>query len=61
MLSLFKPIDKRRKITGQIKAVEGETVLLQDGEQLLSIPFQAMSKARLVPDYLLTKGGRSGK
>ncbi|MDT4288239.1 ribosome maturation factor RimP [Methylomonas sp. MO1] len=61
LVSLFKPIDKRRKITGQIKAVEGETVLLQDGEQLLSIPFQAMSKARLVPDYLLTKGGRSGK
>lgn len=61
LVSLFKPIDKRRKITGQIKAVEGETVLLQDGEQLLSIPFQAMSKARLVPDYLLNKGGRSGK
>jgi len=61
LVSLFKPIDKRRKITGQIKAVEGETVLLQDGEQLLNIPFQAMSKARLVPDYLLTKGGRSGK
>ncbi|MCQ8117640.1 ribosome maturation factor RimP [Methylomonas rosea] len=61
LVSLFKPIDKRRKITGQIMAVEGETVLLQDGEQLLNIPFQAMSKARLVPDYLLTKGGRSGK
>ncbi|AMK78226.1 MULTISPECIES: ribosome maturation factor RimP [Methylomonas] len=61
LVSLFKPIDKRRKITGQIKAVEGETVLLQDGEKLLSIPFQAMSKARLVPDYLLNKGGRSGK
>ncbi|WP_446811888.1 ribosome maturation factor RimP [Methylomonas sp. 2BW1-5-20] len=61
LVSLFKPIDKRRKITGQIKAVEGETVLLQDGEQLLSVPFQAMSKARLVPDYLLNKGGRSGK
>lgn len=61
LVSLFKPIDKRRKITGQIKAVEGETVWLQDGEQLLSVPFQAMSKARLVPDYLLTKGGRSGK
>lgn len=61
MVSLFKPIDKRRKITGQIKAVEGEVVVLQDGEQLLSVPFQAMSKARLVPDYLLNKGGRSGK
>ena len=61
LVSLFKPIDKRRKITGQIQAVEGETVLLQDGEQLLKVPFQAMSKARLVPEYLLTNGGRSGK
>ncbi|WKJ91870.1 ribosome maturation factor RimP [Methylomonas montana] len=61
LVSLFKPIDKRRKITGQIKAVEGETVVLQDGEQLLRVPFQAMSKARLVPEYLLNKGGRSGK
>ena len=61
LVSLFKPIDKRRKITGQIKAVEGEVVVLQDGEQLLNVPFQAMSKARLVPDYLLNKGGRSGK
>lgn len=61
LVSLFKPIDKRRKITGQIKAVEGETVVLQDGEKLLSVPFQAMSKARLVPEYVFNKGGRSGK
>ena len=60
-VNLFKPIDKRRRITGQIKDVEGETILLQEGEQLLRVPFQAMSKARLVPDYLLNKGGRSGK
>lgn len=61
LVNLFKPIDKRRKITGQIAAVEGEAVVLQDGEKLLSVPFQAMSKARLVPEYLLNKGGRSGK
>ncbi|WP_445366389.1 ribosome maturation factor RimP [Methylomonas sp. BW4-1] len=61
LVSLFKPIDKRRKITGQIKVVEDDAILLQDGEQLLKIPFQAMSKARLVPDYIINKGGRSGK
>ncbi|MEI8572725.1 ribosome maturation factor RimP [Methylomonas sp. EFPC1] len=61
LVSLFKPIDKRRKITGQIKMVEDDAILLQDGEQLLKIPFQAMSKARLVPDYIINKGGRSGK
>jgi hypothetical protein len=25
------------------------------------VPFNAMSKARLVPEYLIDKGGRSGK
>ncbi|MDX8126353.1 ribosome maturation factor RimP [Methylomonas sp. OY6] len=61
LVSLFKPIDKRRKITGQIKVVEDDAILVQEGEQLLKIPFQAMSKARLVPDYIINKGGRSGK
>jgi ribosome maturation factor RimP len=60
-VNLYQPIDKRRKITGRIYAVEGEVVVLQDGEQLFNVPFQAMSKARLMPDYLLTKGGRNGK
>ena len=60
-ISLFKPIDKRRKITGLIQAVDGDDVMLVEGEQTLKVPFQAMSKARLVPEYLLKKGGRSGK
>ena len=58
---LFKPIDKRRKLTGVIQGVEGDSVLLLEGEQTFKVPFQAMSKARLVPEYLLKKGGRSGK
>lgn len=61
LVSLFKPIDKRRKITGLIQAVEGDELVLQENEQVLKVPFQAMSKARLVPEYLLKKGGRSGK
>ncbi|MCQ8129060.1 ribosome maturation factor RimP [Methylomonas rivi] len=60
-VSLFKPIDKRRKITGLIQAVDGDAVMIVEGEQTLKVPFQAMSKARLVPEYLLKKGGRSGK
>ncbi|MGY6274837.1 ribosome maturation factor RimP [Methylomonas sp. MgM2] len=58
---LFKPIESRRKITGLIQAVEGENVVLQEGERTIKVPFQAMSKARLAPEYLLKKGGRSGK
>jgi len=60
-VSLFKPIDKRRKIIGLIQAVDGDDVVLVEGEQTIKVPFQAMSKARLVPEYLLKKGGRSGK
>ncbi|TPQ26466.1 ribosome maturation factor RimP [Methylomonas sp. EFPC3] len=60
-ISLFKPIDKRRKLTGEIKSVDGETVVIQEGEKLFSVPFQAMSKARLAPDYDFNKGGRSGE
>ncbi|MCK5477453.1 MAG: ribosome maturation factor RimP [Methylococcales bacterium] len=60
-VNLFKPINKQRKITGQIEGVEGDVLLLQQANQRLEIPFQAMSKARLVPDYLIKKGGRNGK
>jgi ribosome maturation factor RimP len=60
-INLFKPIDKRRKITGQIEAVDGDDIVLQENGQTYKVPFQAMSKARLVPEYLLQKGGDSGK
>jgi len=60
-INLFSAIDKRKKLTGQIQAVEDDDVLLQEGEQILRIPFQVMSKARLVPEYLISKGGRNGK
>ncbi len=60
-INLFKPIEKRRKISGVIQAVDKDTVILQEGERVYEIPFQAMSKARLVPEYLINKGVRSGK
>jgi ribosome maturation factor RimP len=61
MVNLFKAIDGRRKITGLIKKVEDDIITLQDGDQIYEVPFNAMSKARLVPEYLIDKGGRSGK
>ena len=60
-VNLFKPINKRRKITGLIQKVEGDFVVLQEGDQIYDVPFNAMSKARLVPEFLLNKGVRSGK
>ncbi len=60
-VNLFTPINNRRKITGLIKKIEGEIIFLQDGDQILEIPFKAMSKARLVPEFLFEEGVRSGK
>ena len=60
-VNLFKPINNQRKITGQIKNVEGDIILIQMAEQIMEIPFQSMSKARLVPEDMLEKGGRNGK
>jgi ribosome maturation factor RimP len=61
LVNLFKAINGRRKITGLIKKVEGDVITLQEGEQVFEVPFIEMSKARLVPEYLIEKGGRSGK
>ncbi len=61
LVTLFKAVSGRRKITGLIKKVEDDIITLQEGEQIFEVPFDAMSKARLVPEYLIEKGGRSGK
>ena len=50
-VNLFKPVGGRRNITGLIEEVEGNDVYLQQDGQVYKVPFQAMSKARLEPDY----------
>ena len=50
-VNLFKPVGGRRKITGLIEKVEGNDVYLQQDGQVYKVPFQAMSKARLEPDF----------
>ena len=52
-VNLYKPIDKRRKIIGKIIAVVDETISVQDAEKVFDIPFNSMSKAHLVADYLI--------
>jgi len=61
LVNLFKSISGRRKITGRIVKVADEVITLEEGEQTYEVPFEAMSKARLVPEYLIEKGGRDGK
>ncbi|SJM94416.1 ribosome maturation factor RimP [Crenothrix polyspora] len=50
---LYKAIAGRRKITATIVGVQDDVVLLKEADQILEIPFDAMSKARLVPEYLI--------
>jgi ribosome maturation factor RimP len=60
-VNLFTAINGRRKITGLIEKVDGDIISLSEAEQIFDVPFNAMSKARLVPEYLIAKGGRNGK
>jgi len=61
MVNLFKAIGGRKKIKGLIEKVDGEVVTLSEEGQVFEVPLTAMSKVRLVPDYLIEKGGRNGK
>lgn len=60
-IHLFKAISGRRKITGLIDSVQGDVLMLKEADQIFEIPFGAMSKARLMPEYLIGKGGYNGK
>ncbi len=60
-VNVFRAINARKNITGTIVKVENDNVYLAEGEQVYEVPFQAMSKARLVPEYKVAKGDHSGK
>jgi ribosome maturation factor RimP len=49
-LKLLAPLLGRRKLDGILADIDGDTVLLQEGELTHRIPFQNIDTARLVPD-----------
>lgn len=49
------PIDGRRRFTGTLRGVEGDTVRLESGGAMLQIPFPTIRKARLVLTDALLK------
>jgi len=50
-LTLFTPVNTRRKFKGELLAVAGNQVIVdQDGEQV-GIEFENIVKSRLAPDY----------
>ena len=61
LVNLYRPIAGRKKITGIIEKVVDDIITLREADSVFEVPFDAMSKARLVPDYLIKKGGRNGK
>lgn len=61
LVNLYQSIAGRKKITGIIEKVVDNIITLREADQIFEVPFDAMSKARLVPDYLFKKGGRNGK
>ncbi len=60
-LNLFKPVNKKRRVIAQIKTIKDGKVQFLVDDELLEIPLSAMSKARLVPEYLPDKGKRHGE
>lgn len=56
-VQLRTPIDNRRRIKGAIAGIDGEDVLIVDGDGQLRIPFEAIDKARLVPQFPRTNKG----
>ncbi|MBZ4201897.1 MAG: ribosome maturation factor RimP [Methylovulum sp.] len=53
LVNLFMPIQGRKKIKGVIDKVEGEIITLKEADEVYAVPFSAMSKARMVPEFNL--------
>lgn len=56
-LQLRAPVQNRRRIKGQLAGTDGEDVLIEDEAGMLKIPFDAIDKARLVPEFPRTTKG----
>lgn len=56
-IQLRIPIENRRRIKGELAGIDGEDVLIEEAEGRLRIPFDAIEKARLVPQFPRTTKG----
>ena len=50
-LQLTRALDGRRRFKALLLGVEGDDVLLQDGETVIRIPYEWIDKARLAPEF----------
>lgn len=56
-LHLRPPIENRRRINGELAGINGDHVLIDADDGRLQIPFDAIEKARLVPQFPRTTKG----
>lgn len=50
-LQLARAIDGRRRFKGRLAGVEGEDILVDHEGTMLRIPYEAIEKARLAPEF----------
>ncbi len=50
-IRLASEIDNRRRYRGLLKGIEDDSVLVEMGDELFSLPLGNISEARLVPDF----------
>lgn len=50
-LQLVKPLEGRRKFKARLLGMDGDCVLIEEGETVLRIPFESIDKARLAPEF----------
>jgi ribosome maturation factor RimP len=50
-LQLGRLIEGRRRFRARLLGVEGDTVVLQEGEETFRVPYDSIEKARLSPEF----------
>jgi ribosome maturation factor RimP len=61
-VQLASPLEGRRKFKARLLGVDGDCILLQEGETVLRVPYQSIEKARLAPEFdPVHKGQRHGE
>jgi ribosome maturation factor RimP len=48
------PVDNRRRVKGRVVGVEGDDILVEEDSGTLRLPFGAIERARLVPEFQMT-------
>lgn len=62
-LELERPLDGRKRFTGELAGVDGDSVILrlEGGDETVRLPFALLAEARLVIDETLLKRGAAAR